>query len=312
MSAELKHLNPPSADELDAEHIARAGAPGEQCEFERLIRTIWRLRQADGCAWDKKQTFEKLAKHMIEESAEAAEVLRQAGNVGALDSDATPLVEAHLDEQTREHLLEELGDVLEQVVLNAQLAADLGLFTIEDVARTLNEKLIRRHPHVFGELATDNPNEVERLWEQVKAYERKLHEEKYGAKASVLLDSVPSTLPALDEASCLSDKAATQGFDWSSEREVWEQVASERLEYEAEAPGSDAREMEFGDLLFALVNVARHAGIDAERALKRSNAKFRARFTKMENVARDEGVALDGLSLDELNELWARVKREDT
>ncbi len=269
---------------IDRSIALRNGSPETHPEFDRLVRTIWRLRQPDGCPWDLEQTHRSLAKHMVEEAYEAAEVMRR-GN----------------DDST--HLREELGDVLEQVLLNAQIADDRHAFDIDDVCRELNEKLIRRHPHVFGAAATvgATSDEVLKIWDNVKRGERADAAEHTG-----LLDSVPVTLPALMQAQKISKRAAAMGFEWDTVDDVWDQVAEERAEFEREEPGSDAAAEEFGDLLFALVNVARRCGIDAEEALAASNAKFRRRWAAME-----EHEDLERLDTEGLNELWNAVKQAE-
>ena len=277
------------ADRVDAENVARAGAPAEHPEFDRLVRTMWRLRQPDGCPWDREQTHRSITKNMVEEAYEAVEAI---------------------EVDDREHLVEELGDVLEQVVLHAQIAADDGAFTIDDVIHGLNEKLVRRHPHVFGEhAAAGDGGEVQDIWDEVKAVERAASGE--GDASRGLLDSVPRSLPALMQAQKISKRAAKTGFEWETVADVWNKVAEERAEFEREAFGSEERALEFGDLLFALVNVARHEGIDAEEALAASNRKFRTRWSRMEELARAEGVELDGLDVAGLNELWDRAKAEE-
>ena len=278
------------ADRVDAENAARPGAPAAHPEFDRLVRTMWRLRQPDGCPWDREQTHRSITKNMVEEAYEAVE---------AIEAD------------DRAHLVEELGDVLEQVVLHAQIAADEGAFTIDDVVRELNEKLVRRHPHVFGEhAAAGDGGEVQDIWDEVKAAERAASGEK--DVQTGLLDSVPRSLPALMQCQKISKRAAKAGFEWDSVDGVWEKVAEERAEMEREAPGSPERAAEFGDLLFALVNVARWEGIDAEEALAASNRKFRARWARMEAIAREQGVLLDDLDTAALNELWDRAKAEES
>ena len=278
-----------AADRVDAETASRPGAPATHPEFDRLVRTMWRLRQPDGCPWDREQTHHSITKHMVEEAYEAVE---------AIEAD------------DRAHLVEELGDVLEQVVLHAQIAADEGAFTIDDVVRGLNEKLVRRHPHVFGaHAAAGDGGEVQDIWDDVKAAERAASGEKDAPQG--LLDSVPRSLPALMQAQKISRRAAKAGFEWETVADVWDKVAEERAEFEREAPGSDARALEFGDLLFALVNVARREGIDAEEALAASNRKFRARWSRMEDLARAEGEPLDELDTVRLNELWDRAKAEE-
>ena len=260
-------------------------------EMQSLVETIWRLRQPDGCPWDRKQTHESIGKNMIEEAYEALDCI-EAGD--------------------EEHLREELGDVLMQVVLHAQIAADAGAFTMADVARDINDKLIRRHPHVFGERSADSADEVLAIWDSVKLAEKGAKDAdaaEAGERPEGLLEGVPRSLPALMEAQKVSRKAASAGFEWETVADVWGKVAEERAEFEAEAPGTAERELEFGDLLFALVNVARKEGIDAESALRASTAKFRERWAAMEDAAYEGGVALESLTTEQLNSLWDEVKR---
>lgn len=260
-------------------------------EMQSLVETIWRLRQPDGCPWDRKQTHESIGKNMIEEAYEALDCI-EAGDEA--------------------HLREELGDVLMQVVLHAQIAADAGAFTMADVARDINDKLIRRHPHVFGECSADSADEVLAIWDSVKLAEKGAKDAdaaEAGERPEGLLEGVPRSLPALMEAQKVSRKAASAGFEWETVADVWDKVAEERAEFEAEAPGTAERELEFGDLLFALVNVARKEGIDAESALRASTAKFRERWAVMENAAYEGGVSLESLTIEQLNSLWDKVKR---
>ena len=278
-----------TADRVDAENAARPGAPAAHPEFDRLVRTMWRLRQPDGCPWDREQTHRSITKNMVEEAYEAVE---------AIEAD------------DHEHLIEELGDVLEQVVLHAQIAADEGSFTIDDVVHGLNEKLVRRHPHVFGEhAAAGDGGEVQDIWDEVKAAERAVSGE--GERPQGLLDSVPRSLPALMQAQKISKRAAKAGFEWETVADIWDKVAEERAEFEREEPGSEERALEFGDLLFALVNVARREGIDAEEALAASNRKFRARWSRMEELARDRGLDLELADTSALNNLWDHAKAEE-
>ena len=272
-----------ACDRVDAETLARDGAPTTHPDFDRLVRTIWRLRQPDGCPWDKVQTHESFAKDLVEEAYEAYEAI-VSGN--------------------RENLSEELGDVIENVLLHTQIDADEGGFDIDDVCRELNEKLVRRHPHVFGDVvAVDSAGEVLDIWDDVKKQERADGHEPVG-----LLDSIPRSLPALMQCQKISKRAVKVGFEWDSEDDVWDQFASERAEFLAEEPGSDARAMEFGDMLFALVNVARWEGIDAEEALAASNAKFRRRWSAMERMAEEQGRDIDSYTTKELNDLWGVAK----
>lgn len=282
---------------VDEETKARPGAPQTHPEFDRLVRTIWRLRQKDGCPWDKEQTHQSISKNMIEEAYEAVEAIAEG---------------------SPEHLEEELGDVLEQVVLHSQIEADSGVdggagdcaagFDIDDVCRALNQKLVRRHPHVFGPEAgsTSSAAAVLDVWESVKAEERASAEDTVHTEG--LLDSVPQSLPALMQAQKISKRAAKMGFEWASVNDVWDKVAEERAEFDAEASGTQQKTDEFGDILFALINVARWEGVDAEEALMSACRKFRARWSYMEKAAAKRGFSLD--EKPELQEdLWQEAKR---
>ncbi len=284
---------------VDEETKARPGAPQTHPEFDRLVRTIWRLRQEDGCPWDKEQTHQSISKNMIEEAYEAVEAIAEG---------------------SPEHLEEELGDVLEQVVLHSQIEADSGAsagsgvrdraagFDIDDVCRALNQKLVRRHPHVFGPEAgsTSSAAAVLDVWERVKAEERASAEDTVHTEG--LLDSVPQSLPALMQAQKISKRAAKMGFEWASVSDVWDKVAEERAEFDAEAPGTQQKTDEFGDILFALINVARWEGVDAEEALMSACRKFRARWSYMEKAAAERDFSLD--EKPELQEdLWQEAKR---
>ena len=282
---------------VDEETKARPGAPQTHPEFDRLVRTIWRLRQEDGCPWDKEQTHQSISKNMIEEAYEAVEAIAEG---------------------SPEHLEEELGDVLEQVVLHSQIEADSGAdgdahdraagFDIDDVCRALNQKLVRRHPHVFGPEAgsASSAAAVLDVWESVKAEERASAEDTVHTEG--LLDSVPQSLPALMQAQKISKRAAKMGFEWASVADVWDKVAEERAEFDAEASGTQQKTDEFGDILFALINVARWEGVDAEEALMSACRKFRARWSYMEKAAAKRGFSLD--EKPELQEdLWQEAKR---
>lgn len=277
----------------DAQTLLRSDAPRRQRTLEQAARTIWRLRQPDGCPWDKEQTHASIKKNMIEEAFEVVDAI-EAGDAA--------------------HLCEELGDVLMQVVLHAQIAADAGEFTLADVARDIDAKLIRRHPHVFGDADADNSDEVLKIWDEVKLAEKAAKDKAVAAGEAApegLLDGVPTHLPALMQAQKVSRKAAAVGFEWETVQDVWDEVAEERAEFEAEEPGSPEREMEFGDLLFALVNVARKEGIDAESALRASTAKFRRRWAAMEAAAREAGDDLAARSTAQLNDLWDQAKASE-
>ena len=297
---------------VDEETKARPGAPQTHPEFDRLVRTIWRLRQEDGCPWDKEQTHQSISKNMIEEVYEAVEAIAEG---------------------SPEHLEEELGDVLEQVLLHSQIEADSGVvggdsaggardraagtagardraagFDIDDVCRALNQKLVRRHPHVFGPEAgsTSSAAAVLDVWESVKAEERASAEDTVHTEG--LLDSVPQSLPALMQAQKISKRAAKMGFEWASVADVWDKVAEERAEFDAEAPGTQQKTDEFGDILFALINVARWEGVDAEEALMSACRKFRARWSYMEKAAAERGFSL-GEKPELQEDLWQEAKR---
>ena len=293
---------------VDEETMARPGAPQTHPEFDRLVRTIWRLRQEDGCPWDKEQTHQSISRNMIEEAYEAVEAIAEG---------------------SPEHLEEELGDVLEQVLLHSQIESDSGVdggardraagtagvadagaagFDIDDVCRALNQKLVRRHPHVFGPEAgsASSAAAVLDVWESVKAEERASAEDTVHTEG--LLDSVPRSLPALMQAQKISKRAAKMGFEWASVADVWDKVAEERAEFDAEASGTQQKTDEFGDILFALINVARWEGVDAEEALMSACRKFRARWSYMEKAAAKRGFSLN--EKPELQEdLWQEAKR---
>ena len=277
----------------------------EHPAFDSFVNTVAKLRSPDGgCPWNRAQTHASIGDYMIEEAYEALDAI-QANDV--------------------DHLREELGDVLLQVVLHSQIAADAGEFTIDDVCKTIDEKMVRRHPHVFGDVDASNANEVADLWEQVKLAEKAAEAAENPNKH--LLDDVPTHFPALLQAQKISRKAVAAGFEWETLDDVWDKVAEERNELEAAyyaAPKTDDgkilrdeadpqsvtdAELEFGDLLFALVNVARKMGIDAESALRASNAKFRKRFARVEEAVWAQGRTVDDLSLPEMEACWQQAKR---
>ena len=243
-----------------------------------------RLRRVpDGCPWDLEQTFDSIKKHTLEETYEVFD---------AIERRAWP------------DLKDELGDLLLQVLFYAQMAKDSGYFDIGDVAENLNAKLVRRHPHIFGSTEATTPDAVLRNWEQIKVEEKK----SKPAGAS-MLDEVPRSMPATMEASKLGSKAAKVGFDWPDSSGLFAKMDEEiaELMVEVEAKHKENVEAEFGDLLFTAMNLARHLKVDAESALRRSNAKFRARFAMMEREA-GGAEALQTMQPDELEELWVRAK----
>ncbi len=245
--------------------------------LEELIETIRILRSPEGCEWDRKQTHQTIRQNMLEEAYEAAEAI---------------------DENNIEHLKEELGDVLLQVLLHSQIAKDQGEFDIQDVSKMLNEKLIHRHPHVFGKSQkTTDTKEILATWEKLKAEEKK--------ERKRVLDGIPA-LPSLLKAMKISKKAARAGFEWENKKDVWDCFLSEIEEFK-NAKTKEEKEDEFGDILFSLVNVARFEEIDPEKALSLANKKFIKRFNTLESLAKKP---LEELSLKEYDELWQEAKKK--
>lgn len=258
-------------------------------DFDAFVETIAVLRAPGGCPWDREQTHRSIARNMLEEAYEA---------VDAIEADDVV------------HLREELGDVLLQVVLQSQIAADAGEFTIDDVCADINAKMIRRHPHVFGEEAAATAEDVNAIWAAVKRAEQETGAADAEGKREGLLDGVPTGFPALMQAQKISKKAVAAGFEWECVEDVWAKVAEEIEEFKtAETP--EERELEFGDILFALVNVARWEGVDAESALRAMCNKFRRRWAFMEGAAWAMGKELDELTQPEQEELWQQAKRSE-
>lgn len=253
----------------------------ERYGFADLVGIMEKLRSGDGCPWDRQQTHQSLRKYLLEEAYEAA---------GAID------------EQDMDHLADELGDVLLQIVFHAQIGRELGEFSIPDVTSAICAKMIRRHPHVFGRARCDTASQVSDNWEQIKRQER--HQQR----PSQALADVSAALPALTRASKVQGKAARVGFDWADALEALPKVAEEAREVEAELKaGRDPLE-ELGDLLFAVVNVVRLAGCDAEEALTGATGKFIRRFTAMEALMAADGKQPDTMTLEEMDGYWNRVK----
>lgn len=262
-------------DHLTSVWIPAAAAPvaGELARFDEVVR---RLREE--CPWDRVQTHETLVRYVIEETYEVVEAIA-AGDAALLE--------------------EELGDLLLQVFLHAAIAAQAGEFTIADVAHAITEKMVRRHPHVFGSVEVEDAAHVARNWEQIKAAEK-----PSSAVAGSVLDGVPGSLPALAYATELGRKAAKVQFDWPDAGGVWAKVEEELAELRAEASAE-----ELGDVLFAVAQLARHLGVDAEGALRAAGAKFRARFLVVERLAAERGVELSTAGLEALDALWDEAKR---
>lgn len=250
--------------------------------FDEFVEVIAALRAPDGCPWDREQTHRSIAKNMVEEAYEA---------VHAIETDDVA------------EIREELGDVLLQVVLQSQIASDQGEFTIDDVISAITAKIVRRHPHIFGDAEpAGGASEVLANWDRIKATER-------AEKEQGLLDTVPHALPALMLAQTISRKAVSAGFEWDTLDGVWEKVHEELDELHATEPGSPEAADEIGDVLFTIVNLARKQGIDAETALRGTCDKFRSRWSAMEEAAALEGRGVSELSLDEQEALWQQAKR---
>lgn len=252
----------------------------EKTNIEKLLETMKTLRSEKGCSWDRAQTHKTIRQNMLEEAYEAVDAI---------------------DDNDMKHLKEELGDVLLQVVLHSQIASDNNEFTFDDVAKGINEKLIHRHPHVFGDVKVENVGQILDNWEKLKK-EEKPHRKSY-------LDGISKAQSALMTAQKLSKKAVKAGFEWIKEEDVIDCVNSEIKEF-IEAKTKDEMELEFGDILFALVNLARWRGLDAEQCLIRANKKFEKRFRKMEEIAHNNNVTLETLTVEEWDKLWRTAKNE--
>ena len=254
--------------------------------FVTAVEIMARLRGEGGCPWDREQTFDSIKRYTLEETYEVLDAI---------------------DRQDWPHLQDELGDLLLQVLFYAQMAKEAGYFDISDVIDNLNQKLVRRHPHVFGAAAAPDSNAVLRTWEKIKEQERAERVDR----PKNLLEQIPRNMPALIEAEKLASKAAKVGFDWPSAAGVFEKVQEEIAELHAAIASTDPIEIahETGDLLFSLSNLARKLNVDGEMALRSSSAKFRARFARMEGIASARNAELSALSPEELDALWREVKK---
>jgi tetrapyrrole methylase family protein / MazG family protein len=269
--------------------------------FQKLVAVMSRLRAPKGCPWDREQTHATLRSYLIEEAYEVLDAMEAADDA---------------------KFAEELGDLLLQVLFHAQIAQEEGRFTISDVVREIYEKMIRRHPHVFGSARAKTAADVLRNWEQIKKAERKGKsgqgqeqlEDKYPAEDS-LLDGVPRTLPGLIEALQLTRKAARIGFDWDSVDGIFAKLQEETQELrrvlEAAPTDSSRLEGEVGDILFVAVNLARFLNMDPEIALKKTSAKFSRRFRTMEHAAREQGTTLAKVPRPDMESLWEEAKRRE-
>jgi tetrapyrrole methylase family protein/MazG family protein len=260
--------------------------------FDELIAVMERLRAPGGCPWDHEQTYASLSQYLLEEAYETFDAIQEADKTG----DTT-------------NLREELGDLLLQVVFHATIGKERGDFTIDDVAEGVAKKLVLRHPHVFGDAKLARAQDVLDNWDQLKADERAASG-KQEKKTDSILDDVPIHFPGLLEALKVTKKAAKVGFDWKTADDVFEKIEEEIREVKDAADKTDAHhlEEEIGDLLFAVVNLARKLDVEPETALKRTNRKFRERFLFIENELKRSGKTLESATLEEMDSLWEKAK----
>jgi tetrapyrrole methylase family protein/MazG family protein len=253
--------------------------------FEQFQEIIAHLRAPDGCPWDREQTHLTLRKHLIEESYETLDAM---------------------DSTDPGKMKEEFGDLLLQIVLNAQIAQESGEFSMMEVIKGIHDKIVRRHPHVFGEVEVDGVGKVLQNWEKIKAAER----DAEGKSGASLLDGLPGALPALIQAQEFQSRAARVGFDWPEIEGVLAKI-QEEIDEVRRANNIEELTDEFGDLFFALVNLARWRNIDAESALRGTNRKFRNRFSYIEQKVRENGKTMENMSLDDLEAFWQAAKHQE-
>ncbi|MFQ5789214.1 MAG: nucleoside triphosphate pyrophosphohydrolase [Acidobacteriota bacterium] len=252
--------------------------------FERLVELMARLRGPDGCAWDRKQTLESLRTYILEEAYELVDAVERSDLAA---------------------IREELGDLVLEVLFMSQICAEAAEFTIRDVLDSLENKIVRRHPHVFGSRSARDPQEALAHWEDIKANEK--------PRRDSLLEGVPQALPALVRAFKLSSRAARAGFDWKSVDDILEKLDEERRELETawSSANQDLLAEELGDMLFVLVNLARHLRVDPEMALQAANRKFVERFHRVEEGLKARGRSPADSSLEEMEALWQQAKKQN-
>jgi MazG family protein len=269
---------------MSSDSDSASASAGEK--LQRLIELMARLRAPDGCPWDREQNFDTIKKYTVEETYEVLDAI---------------------DRRDWNDLCEELGDFILQAVFYAQMASEEGLFSFGDCLDAINEKLIRRHPHIFGEETAHTGDQVLKRWEEIKAEEQRGKAEK----PKGLLDGIPRTQPSLIEAQQISSKAARAGFDWEHSDQVIAKLEEETAEFRAarDSGSTEAMEDELGDILFTIVNLARFAKVDPEQALRRTNAKFRKRFAHVEKRLSEDGSEVSGASIEKLEALWQEAKR---
>jgi nucleoside triphosphate diphosphatase len=263
--------------------------------FSKLVEIMATLRGPNGCPWDKEQDFNSLKPMLVEEVYEVLEAV---------------------ENNDFEGLSEELGDLLLHVVFNAQLAKEAGKFDVNTVTQKICDKLVRRHPHVFGNESASTPEEVIKNWEAIKAQEKAEKLTNRSPEQRSLLEGIPSKLPAIHEAHQISSRAARVGFDWPNVDGIFDKLEEEVHELkevissQRDETQRERLEDEIGDMLFVIVNIARHLKVDSESALKRANRKFKTRFRYMEGELAKEGKSLEQSSLEEMEKLWQKAKSE--
>jgi len=257
-------------------------------KFQRLVALMARLRAPGGCPWDREQTFDSIKPYTLEETYEVLDAI---------------------DRRDFDGLREELGDFMLQAVFYAQMASEAGTFAIQDSLDEINQKLVRRHPHVFGEESAQSADDVKQIWGRVKDGEKKAKDKP---RDGGLLGGVPRTMPALVEAQQIASKAAGVGFDWENPDQVLDKLHEELAEFAEARRGAQHEELEneLGDMLFVLVNLARFVKVDPEQALRRTNAKFRNRWSHIEARLHEQGKTPEQATIQEMEALWQEAKRE--
>jgi MazG family protein len=260
--------------------------------FDELVAVMARLRAPGGCPWDREQTYASLAQYLVEETYETFEAIQEADQTGETAN-----------------LREELGDILLQVVFHSTIAAERGDFTIDEVVEGVTQKLVLRHPHVFGDENLETATDVLNNWDTLKANERKASGKEEKQKDSIL-DDVTTHFPALLEALKITKKAAKVGFDWENAGQIFDKLDEETGELKSAIDENDAEKIseEIGDLLFVIVNLARKFEVEPETALKKTNRKFRRRFSFIEKELKQSGKSLEDANLEEMDALWNKAK----
>lgn len=260
--------------------------------FDELVAVMTRLRAPGGCPWDREQTYESLAPYLLEEAFESFDAIQDAA------------------EGKPENLREELGDLLLQIIFHSQIAEEKGDFTIEDVCAAITEKMILRHPHVFGDKNFATAGDVLQNWDELKRAEREITKKEQKTKIS-LLEDVPLAFPALIEANKLTKKAGKVGFDWENAEQIFDKLTEETEELKTAIAENANIEEEIGDLLFVVVNLARKLDVEPETALKKTNRKFRRRFNFIETTLEKRGETFEGTDLQKLDALWDEAKENE-